>query len=217
MSGNSFVLRLAFTLILLAYFLVWLPRPVVGLSFIGLELGEWVKFLPAVSSGAVGIDRNLFYMPPLLLGLIMVIWTAGWPDNLRTMVARFAAVLVAAVALPSVDAIRFESADQWLLRLGAVMLVAALALILKWWPRTNRQRLRRARGAAWLVLGLMGALLPTWAYLVVRPEVATLLAAPVGTGVGVWLNALGFLLTAVIGLSHLLGWRDPQSDRERAD
>jgi hypothetical protein len=73
-------LWLAFTMILAGYLMVWLPQPVVGLSLMGLEMGEWVKFLPQVQAGSLP-DRNLFYLPPITLSLMMIIWTAGWPNR----------------------------------------------------------------------------------------------------------------------------------------
>ncbi|MFZ0547082.1 MAG: hypothetical protein WAM60_16675, partial [Candidatus Promineifilaceae bacterium] len=68
------LLWVGFTFILAGYLMVWLPQPVVGLSLLGVEMGEWVKFLPQIQAGLLP-DRNLFYLPPILLGLMMVVWT----------------------------------------------------------------------------------------------------------------------------------------------
>ena len=39
------LLALGLTAIFIGYFLVWLPGPGAGLSLIGVEVGEWIKFL----------------------------------------------------------------------------------------------------------------------------------------------------------------------------
>jgi hypothetical protein len=191
---------LAFTAILLGYLLVWLPQPVVGLSFIGLEMGEWVKFLPQVQAGEITPGRNLFYLPPLTLGLMMALWTAGWSNRRwQSWLARSLAVMAGGLAFPALEAIRFEPAGEWWLRLALVGLVALVALTVGFWPRA----LVRFSGWLILILGTMGAVLPTWAYLAIRPAVSQLLNGPVGIGPGVWLNLGGHLLLVSVYLYYL--------------
>ena len=185
-------LALGLTALFLAYFLVWLPGPGVGLSLIGIELGEWIKFL------GVGPLRNWFYAPPIVLGLLLALWTATWPNRRwRTWLARALAVAVALLAFPAIAAITAEPPSEWLLRLaliGGVALVAGLAALL-------------AGRGVWPVMAavaIVGAAGPAWAYLAVRPVVAAALRQPVGIGPGVWLNTLGGALVAVV---CLLAWR----------
>ena len=59
----------------------------------------------------------------------------------------------------------------------------------------------------WLLLALLGvggALLPTWVYLSVRPVVSQAVGLPVGIGFGVWLNGGGHLLVAIVTLRQLV-------------
>mgnify|MGYP000844273199 FL=1 len=187
-------LALGLTAIFIAYFLVWLPGPGAGLSLIGVELGEWIKFL------GVGGGRNWFYVPPITLGLLLTLWTATWPNRrARTWLARGLAVAVALLAFPAVAAITSEPPSEWLLRLvliGAVAAVAVLAALLAARPKL----------AAWVWLGMgavavAGAVGPTAQYLAVRPVIAGALMQPLGIGAGVWFNALGHALVAVVGLA----------------
>jgi hypothetical protein len=181
-------LALGLTAIFVAYFLVWLPGPGAGLSLIGLELGEWIKFL------GVGAQRNWFYAPPIVLGLLIALWTATWPNRRAgTWLARGLAVAVALLAFPAVAAITSEPRSEWLLRLALIGVVAATAVV--------AALVARRPGAAWpwalmAVVALVGAVGPTWAYLAVRPVVGAALRQPVGVGAGVVLNALGCLLVA---------------------
>ena len=187
------LLALGLTAIFVGYFLVWLPGPGAGLSLIGIELGEWIKFL------GFGPRRDWFYVPPIVLGLLLALWTATWPNRrARTWLARGLAVAVALLAFPAVAAITSEPRSEWLLRLALIGAVAAAVVLAAWLS---------ARGIAvawvWAVMAgvaMVGAIGPTWHYLAARALFAAALRQPVGIGAGVWLNALGCLLVAVVCL-----------------
>ena len=53
------------------------------------------------------------------------------------------------------------------------------------------------------LLGLVGAFLPTWIYLIVRPFAAEIMGVPIGIGVGVWLNGVGHLLVTAVSLVEI--------------
>jgi hypothetical protein len=189
----------AFTLMLVGYLMVWLPQPVVGLSLIGLEMGEWVKFLPEVQAGTLP-DRNLFYLPPVLLGLMLAVWTVGWPNGRwQTWVMRGLAVLVSLLAFPAVEAIRFEPSDQWLLRIGLIGLVGVTAVLSSFMDRLPQWTL----SALLLIFALLSLILPTWAYLMMRPIIADLLRTEVGFGPGLLLHIVGNLLVVVTSVMLL--------------
>ena len=188
------LLALGLTAIFVSYFLVWLPGPGVGLSLIGVELGEWIKFL------GFGPRRDWFYAPPIVLGLLLALWTATWPNRRRTWLARGLAVAVAWLALPSVAAITSEPRSEWLLRVALIGAVAVVAVAV---ALPVVQRRRRGVWAAMAVVALVGAIGPVWHYLAARQVVAAALRQPVGIGPGVWLNALGCLLVAGVCLAEL--------------
>jgi hypothetical protein len=199
-SKVAIILRLGFTSILLAYFLVWLPQRVAGLSFIGLEIGEWVKFLPGVRVGEYFASRTLFYIPPITLALMILAWTLGWSNHRwQTWGTRFLAAVISLLAFPPLESIRFEASDQWLARITLVILVVASSLLVSLATRLPEQWATIISGSAFLLLGLAGAILPTWTYLVLRPEISALFGESVGVGPGIWLNALGHLLVAGVG------------------
>lgn len=203
-SKRQAVIKLGYTVILLGYLVAWLPNEAAGLSFLGLELGEWVKFLPQVRSGEVAADRNLFYLPPITLGLMLALWTMGWPNSRwQTWAMRGLAVLVAMLSFPAIEAVLEESPDQWLLRLVMILLVVTVALLMAFLPRRSRRQGQAIQWGIMLVLALVGLTLPTWAYLAVRPAVTQVLAQEVGVGSGVWLNAIGHILVAAVALMML--------------
>lgn len=183
------------TAVFTAYFLVWLPGPAVGLQFIGVEIGEWIKFL------GVGMGRNWFYLPPITLGLMLALTTLTWPPRRwQNWAVRGLAVAVSLLAFPAVEAIRFEAASEWRLRLlliGGVALAAVLTGAAERWAFPNR--------LTWLllaVLGIVGAVFPFWFYLQVRPLVSQAVGLPVGIGPGVWLNGAGHLLIMASSVMH---------------
>lgn len=194
------MLLLALTAILSGYFLPWLPHPAAGLRLIGLEMGEWVKFLPQVRSGEISARRDWFYLPPVTLGLALALLSARWPNGRwQTWAMRTLALLVSLLAFPALEAVRQESADNYLLRLqlvGLVVLVTTLSSLGRYWPPY----------LAWLLLvvvGLAGAAVPTWIYLVVRPAISQVLGTAVAVGPGVWLNLSGHGLIVAVTLSVL--------------
>lgn len=193
-QGRQTILYLGFTAILVGYLAVWLPGPAAGLQLIGLEIGEWIKFL------GVGPRRDLFYLPPITLGLALALYTVGWHNRRwQAWAMRGLAAAVSLLALPAIQAITDEPQSEWLLRLALIGLVWVVALGSSRFTSSAQQRPKL--GWSWLLLALVslvGLLLPTWQYLAVRPLVSQVLGLPVGIGPGVWLNVGGhFLVTAV--------------------
>jgi hypothetical protein len=194
------ILFLGLTAMFVGYFMVWLPGPSAGLQLIGVEIGEWIKFL------GVGAGRDLFYLPPIVLGLALALLAATWPNHPRTWLARGLAVAVSLLAFPAIAAIQQEPPGQWLARLlaiGSVALVAAFGAVIA----------RRSPDSPWpwllmTAVILMGVILPTWQYLSVRSVVEEIMRRPIGIGAGVWMNAVGGLLAASAAFSIFLAtWR----------
>ena len=201
------LLILGLTAMFLGYFAVWLPGPGVGLQLIGVEIGEWIKFL------GVGPRRDLFYLPPVAIGLILALWTALWPNGRwPTWAARVLAAAVALLAFPAVAAIASEPRSQWLARLlliGLVIAASGLSAGLATRPPDRR---------VWLAVALVavaGAALPAWQYLAVRPIVAEVMRQPIGIGPGVWLNGLGGGLVAAVAMSEYLAGQQKRRPPQR--
>jgi hypothetical protein len=65
------------------------------------------------------------------------------------------------------------------------------------------------------LFALLGATLPAWAYLAVRPVIADWLRAPIGIGPGVWLNLIGHLGVAVVAIRMILTSTQKDDARHR--
>jgi len=187
---------LGFTTIFIGYLTVWLPGPGAGLSFLGIEMGEWFKFL------GLGAQRDIFYLPPITLGLMLTIWTLTWPqNNWQAWTARTLAVLVSLLAFPAIEDITGPVREQYTLRVFLIALVALVALFSGLWRPSAR--------VAWIpwailaMLGITGALLPTWMYLNVRAYAVQIIGVPIGIGLGVWLNGVGHLLVTAVSAMQI--------------
>ena len=159
-------------------------------------MGEWFKFL------GLGARRDLFYLPPITLSLMLAIWTITWTrQGWQAWLMRIIAVLISLLAFPAVEDISGPVREQYTLRvllIGVVVLVALLSGF--WHPSGKRQQL------PWILLallGLIGAFLPSWIYTIVRPFASQILGVPIGIGVGVWLNGVGHLLITAVSVVQI--------------
>lgn len=179
------------TAVFIGYLSVWLPGPAVGLSFLGIELGEWIKFM------GVGGGRNWFYLPPITLGWSLALLSVGWGNGRwQTWAWRGVAVAVSLLAFPAIAAILDEPPSEWLLRLLLIGSVGAVAGLTAVWPP------KLPHWPLLVACGVTGALLPTWFYFQVRPLVANAVGVEIGVGMGVWLNGIGHLLLAAMAWTH---------------
>lgn len=192
------LLILGFTAVFVGYLSVWLRGPGVGLSFLGVEMGEWFKFL------GLGPRRDLFYLPPITLGLMLAVWTMTWPAtegfDWRAWTVRALAVFVSLLAVPAVEDISGPVREQYILRVVLIGLVILVALLSGFWRPVGPWR-----RLPWLLiaaLALISALLPSWLYLQVQPFLSNILGVPVSAGLGLWLNVLGNALIVITSLSQ---------------
>jgi hypothetical protein len=51
------------------YFGPWITHATAGLTLSGVDMGEFVKFLPGVLDGTLTVARQLFYLPPLAVAV----------------------------------------------------------------------------------------------------------------------------------------------------
>lgn len=181
-----------FALIFVAYFMVWLPNEAVGLAMQGLEIGEWVKFLPETRNGQVALSRVWFYAPPLTLGAVLALYTANWPSRWQTWAVRMMAFVMAMLALPSVPDILQRGRSE-LFRVLLVFLVGVVCLLVG--------KLGRFERWGTMILAVVGGVMPFVAYLVFRPIIAQYLTFTPAIGIGVWLNLIGHLLLGVQAIS----------------
>ena len=187
------------TAVFIGYLSVWLPGPAAGLQFLGVELGEWIKFL------GVGAIRDLFYLPPIILGLMLAVLTMGWENGRwQTWLMRGLALLVSLLAFPAYEDLMGASRSEYLLRVALIGLVGLTIILAALFGK------KLVANWAWLpwillaILGIGGAALPLWYYVSqVQPYVSNVLGLSVGVGWGLILYTAGCLGITAVSLWQL--------------
>ncbi len=197
---NFWLAPIAFALIFVGYLSVWLPNKVAGLAMLGLEIGEWVKFLPGMRWDAVNnpdplVDRNWFYLPPIMLSAALLLWSTRWRSSGWLWLVRLLALAAATLALPAIPDILNHPRESlprmsWVVACGVVFLLVSVV----------GDKFGRIPPILITILGLIGAILPTWAYFAMIPIISDYTRETPGVGYGVWLSLVGHIGLIVLGL-----------------
>lgn len=176
----------------------WIAHRDAALILIGQDMGEFVKFLPQVRSGRVLVFRQIFYLPPFcaccILALLATSSALRYPPVVRVLFP-VAILPVSLALLPPVFSIPVLKSEEFRLQVLGVIFCWALlpaSLVLRHIPAF-------VRTALLTVLGLAGALLPLWQFLIVLPDIQSVYRAPVHIGWGIVATVAGFLATSLLG------------------
>ena len=163
-------------------------------------MGEWTKFLPKVQQGQYLANQILFYIPPISLSLMLVVWTIDWPNNSwKTWLMRCIAILISLLAFPPIESIQYQSTIQWPPRLLLVLVVLATVLLMLFASKLEQNRKEMIKWSTITVLGLLGALLPLWTFMSFQQEISSIFGSNVGVGPGLLLNTIGNLMVVAVG------------------
>lgn len=177
----------------------WIAHRAAALILIGQDMGEFVKFLPEVRSGSVPMFRQIFYLPPFcaccILALLAASSTLRYPLIVRVMF--LVAILPISLALlPPVFSIPVLKSEEF--RPQVIGVVSCWALL----PASPVLRRIPAILQTVLIsiLGLAGALLPLWQFLLILPAIQSVYHAPVRIGWGLVATTSGFFACALLGI-----------------
>lgn len=193
---------------LAGYFGPWAPHCAAGLVVTGLDLAEYVKFVPQVISGAIPIWREIFYLPLVSGSLIASLFAAraGLPRWLRTLLVAAALPLALALLPPAWDPHKLRLPE---FRTQVVALIGCLTFL-----PLAQVGLRRAPRALTLalaaVLALPAAIAPGAEFLRLRPALAEIYGNLQPLGWGFWANTLGLTAFAVVAVATALRGRPPR-------
>jgi hypothetical protein len=199
----------AWLLGLAGYFGPWVPHRAAGLVVSGLDLGEYVKFIPQVISGQIAVRREIFYLPLFAGSLIASLLASrrSLPRWVRILLGLGAILLALALLPPAWSPVTLRLPE---FHLQTAALIFCLALV----PAVILTRYLPDR----LVLGLIAllaipaAFLPIWGFLEVRPAVADLYRQPLRLGWGFWAALIGFLFVAFWAIAQALTRPAPRHD-----
>lgn len=192
---------------LTGYFGPWVGHRAVGLNILGVDLAEYVKFLPAYRAGQLDLLRESFYAPlaagSLIAGLVasrrVLPLAARW-------LAGAAAIPLALAMLPPAWSPAVLLMPEFRIQVVAIAACIGALLLL---PLT---RILPHAVVLLLValLALVAAVWPAAAFLLLPSPVGELYAAPVRPGWGFWLCGTGFLLTAFTAILGIIHRRPPR-------
>jgi hypothetical protein len=193
---------------LIGYFGPWIPHKAAALVLTGVDLAEYVKFLPEVRSGTLSVPRELFYLPLFSGSLLLVLLASDrglaypWPVRWLMVVM---SVPVALFMLPPAWTPQLMQTPEFRVQAVAILvcvLVAASHALL----RRSRPILLRLCGVA---LALAAAIAPVWQFLRVRPLISNVYNKPLAMGWGPYLTTVSFALIVLLQswLGRLIGDR----------
>ncbi len=198
---------LGIALVLVGYWGPWVNHKTAALVLSGLDMAEFVKFLPGVRAGTEFMIRELFCLPPLATSLCLALIGGNrrlrYPLWARTIMVIIAIVLAIIVLPPYPFVLQALSSDefrrQFLAGAGCLAIIAASLFY---------RRLPSAIVASLLiVVSLAGAILPLWQFFSIRSALDRVYGQPIHIGWGLWLTAAGFLVIAGAGAGMVVGQR----------
>jgi hypothetical protein len=182
---------------LAGYFGAWVWHRAAGLVITGVDLAEYVKFVPAYRGGEIRLVRESFYMPLVAGSLIagLIASRRVLPLWLRWLAGLLAIPLALAMLPPawSPGALMLPEFRLQVVAIAACILALLLLLVTRFLPD-------------WLVLlaiavlALIAAIWPATGFLQLLAPVEALYRQPVRPGWGFWLSTLGFLFTAFFAI-----------------
>jgi hypothetical protein len=193
---SRWLIPLAGLITLVGYWGPWVDHAVAGLVITGLDLGEYVKFLPGVRGGELRVWREGFYWPLVVVSLSQSLYSFrahlryGWAVRAGMLII---AVVAALNLLPPAWTPARLLTPEFRLQssaLGICLAAVAFSPLLALLPSSL--------SAGLILLFCLPALwFPIQGFLQVLPEIALLYNRPLQPGWGVVVMGVGLLLLAL--------------------
>ncbi len=181
----------------------WLAHPTAALTLSGVDMAEFVKFLPEVVDGSLAITRQVFYLVPFatVAGIALLVGSRHlrYPWPLRLLLLIFALPVSLQLLPPAWSPASLVASE---FRLQTVALATSWLLLAGWWLW--------GRLAIWLTgslsaaLSLLAAVLPAWQLLKVKPAVDAVYGTPPSIGWGFLLCVLGMVIVTATSVLLVL-------------
>lgn len=200
---KKWLFLLALVAALSGYWAPWVHHKASALVLTGLDMGEFVKFLPQFRSGELRFRREVFYLPLLLSSLSSILMASSpafsypmWARGLLLMLAWAMALSMLPPAWSPPLLLRSEFIYQ------TIAIIFCLTLPFAW---PILKRIPSSALYSFLFLAsLLSSILPSLYFEKTRPFIVMLYAQPISWGWGVYLMLAGFALLAGLSLSELV-------------
>ena len=193
------LLTVGWALAAAGFFAPWIAHQAVGLTLSGVDMGEFVKFLPDALDGSARVYRQLFYLPPIAICVSTSLLVSSkhlrlpWPVQ---AVAICIAVLASLQLLPPAWSPPSLVSPEF--RLQTIALAACWLLLAVSWLLAALPPWLAGSLSATLCLAALS--LALWQYLAIRPSIDEVYGAPPPTGWGLPICLIGLSIAAVAGL-----------------
>jgi hypothetical protein len=189
------------------YFGPWIAHKTAALTLSGIDMGEFVKFLPQAQSLGGPLLREAFYTPPVavvaIIALVARHHRLGYSRLLHLAFVLFA-VPVSLQLLPPAWSPASLTSPEFRLQLAA--LLACWGLLLASWLLPRLPSWLTGSVAIGLALGALS--LSSWQLFLVRPSIGTVYGARAAIGWGYPVSAAGLALMVVASLLMTLRDRE---------
>jgi hypothetical protein len=198
----SYILLTLFLLAALSYWAPWVDHDTAALRLSGQDLGEFVKFLPGFRSAKGPFARQLFYLPPFVCLVSLVLLSTSptlvYPRWLRVGMLGVALALLPGLLPPVWGHPRELLTSEF--RLQAIALGVGLAVVLA--HAVFRQVPPGLLGTTLVGLALVALIPAQCAFWVIRPRIWAAYNTPtIRLGWGLWLHITswaGILITSAV-------------------
>ena len=199
----STLLAVALLLAAAGYWGPWVSHRAAALVIPGLDLAEYVKFLPEYRSGRLHVIREGFYLPLLTLSLALstLSWRKDiwWPRVVRA-VGWLASISTALAMLPPAWSLAVLRLLEFRLQVIFITVCLVMAMIAPLWRRWRMVWLAWAMA----ILSIAAVVVPIAQFLMIRPALDRVYGRPIviGWGPGVMAIGLGLLAISAVSLAR---------------
>jgi hypothetical protein len=206
---------LLFAVLLLAaaaYWGPWVDHDAAALKLSGQDMGEFVKFIPEISARQVRFPRQLFYLPPFVCAICMVLLAANrhlvYPRWLRVGMLGLAVILLPGLLPPVWSHPKEWFATEYRLQGIALALGAMTIMAHGLFRNVSTPTLALILG----VLALTGLVPVQWAFWAIKPRVWAVYDTPtIRLGWGLW---LGIAAWVGLAISSVATWVIARTSQE---
>ena len=163
------------------YYGPWIAHATAGLTLSGIDMGEFVKFLPEVLDGTLAVTRQLFYLPPLAVAVTIALLIGsprlGYPWLLRVPGLLMAALVSLQLLPPAWSPASLMTAE---FRLQTIALGLCWLLLAGFWLWGRLPAWLTGSLSAGLAIAAIG--LSGWQFLVVKTAIDSVYGVPPAIG-----------------------------------
>ena len=174
----------------------WVSHPTAALALTGVDMAEFVKFLPGVLDGSLRLTRQWFYLPPFAITVSIALLIGSLRLHYTKLLQALGLLLAIPVSLQLLPPAWSPSS-----LMTAEFRAQTIALGISWLLVASFWLLRRL--PSWLLgslsaaLSLIALVLPVWQFLTAKPAIDEVYGVPPGAGWGLFLCLTGLAVTVV--------------------